>query len=709
MRKSNNNDIKLNKVFIVVGLIFFVLIIVRVSYLAISTKVDGINLQVFASKRTTKTDVLKAKRGTIYDSNGNVLAQNVSSYTLIAYLDSSRTVDMNNPKHVVDKELTAEKLSTVLDISKDKILSYLNTKGVYQTEFGSKGKGLTELTKDAILALELPGIDFIETQKRYYPFGQFLSYTLGYAKNTVDDDDTEVIKGEMGIEKSYNDALTGEDGFTFYQKDRNGYKISGTDEVTVPAVNGSDVYLTVDSKIQLFVEQAISNVSKSYSFEWMTIMLADAKTGAILSSATYPSFDPNKRDITNYLDYNISYAFEPGSTMKTYTYMATMENGNYDGDDTYTSGVYVASDGTEIGDWKREGWGVISFDKGYLLSSNVGAINLINRYISGAILKTYYKDLGFGSKTGIELPGEVSGKVNFKYETEIFNAAFGQGITTTPIQNIKALTAIANNGTLLKPYIVDKVVNQDGVVTYQGTKEELETVASDETINKIKDLMRGVIEDSESTGHIYYMDGYDLIGKTGTAQVANEKSNGYTNELIRAFAGMFPGDDPEVIVYAAMKTSDYGSSTPLKNVVQEIVKNVSKYLEIDSSSSNFSRLEEFTTSSYINKNVNLVKDDLDSKGLNYLIIGDGDTVIMQYPSSGSKVTSLDLIILKTNGSNIYMPNLVGYSTSRARLILSYLGNPYKFEGSGYVIRQSIKAGVLLKGEEIILTLNKRDV
>ena len=168
-KKLESNNIRISLFLVIVALIFFVVIILRTAQLAMSQEIDGIDLQAFASSRTTKTEILKGKRGTIYDRNGDVLAQNVSSYTLIAYLDENRTTDINKPQHVVDKEYTAQMLATVLDLSEEKILEYLSKEGVYQTEFGSKGRGLTELTKDAILALGLPGIDFIETQKRYYP------------------------------------------------------------------------------------------------------------------------------------------------------------------------------------------------------------------------------------------------------------------------------------------------------------------------------------------------------------------------------------------------------------------------------------------------------------------------------------------------------------------------------------------------------------
>ncbi len=352
MKKEKTKSVKVSNLALICAFLCFIIIIGRLAHLSLSKEVDGIDLQSFAKTRTTKKTDIPAKRGNIYDANGNILGQDVSSYTLIAYLDPKRTTNPDKPQHVVDKENTALVLSAILNMDKDTILKYLNKEGVYQTEFGNKGRGLNELVKDTIKAANLPGIDFIETTKRYYPYGDFASYLVGYAK---ENEDGEVV-GELGIEKSFNDILSGEDGYTIYQKDRNGYKIAGTKEVTKEATNGSSVYLTIDNNVQFFVEKALSRKEK-YDAERMTIVVADAKTGKILSYATNPSFDPNTRNITNYLDDISGIAFEPGSTMKIYTYMAALENGVYNGKATYKSGSFTTKDKTVIKDWNNVGWG----------------------------------------------------------------------------------------------------------------------------------------------------------------------------------------------------------------------------------------------------------------------------------------------------------------------------------------------------------------
>lgn len=675
MKKKTKNEIKFNNFVYFLIFFLFVVLSVRIAYLSLSSEVDGINLQEFASKRTTRKEVISAKRGAIYDVNGKVLAQNVYSYTLIAYLEESR----GEGNYVSEKEKTAEALSTVIEMDKEKILNLLN-KDAYQTEFGTKGKGLTELTKEKIEALDLDGIDFLEDQKRYYPNQDFLSYTLGYAKT---DNEGNII-GELGLESLFNKELTGTDGYRIYQKDLKGYKIAGTYEDVVESVDGYDIYLTIDADIQMRLEEAVEEAEDKYDFEQLNIVVAEAKTGKILGIATTPSFDPNIRDIKNYLDPNVSIAIEPGSTMKIFSYMAVMESGKYNGEETFKSGTFTTTDKTVIGDWDRKGWGTISYDKGFALSSNVGVVNLIDKYLTKEELSAFYKKLGFGTKTGIELAGEVSGKIDFKYETEVFNAGFGQGITTTSIQNIQALTSLANDGMLLKPYLVEKIIDKNGNIIVQNEKTEIRKVASPETIKKLKDLMEDVVE--SGTGTSYKMEGYDLIAKTGTAQIAKEDGGGYLSgetNVIRGFAGLYPKDNPDIIIYANMKKPTSNTVTPLALVVKKAIENISKIRNNTSMNTN-EEMKTVSITSYLNKDVEKVRETLEKEGLEVIVIGSGSKVIGQYPEKNITVTTNTKVFLLTEDEKIGLPSMIGWSKKdvNAYCILSSLS--CTLEGNGYV-------------------------
>ena len=707
-RKKRKNNIRYSKIIVLGSLLLFCLMIGRVIQLGMSNEIDGTNLKKLASSRTTRTDTISALRGSIYSANGDVLAQNVSSYKLIAYLDPKRTTNKKKPQHVVDKEDTATKLAPVLGMEKDEVLRYLNKENVYQTEFGTKGKGLNELKKKQIEDLNLPGLDFIESFKRYYPKGNFASYTIGYTRNASDEDST--ITGELGIEKQYDKLLKGEDGHITYQKDLKGYKIADTPVIRKDAIQGKDIYLTIDSNIQFFVEQALNNSDKGYDWEWFHITILDAKTGAVLGTSTSPSFDPNKRDLVNYLDMMISSPYEPGSTMKTFTYMAAMENGVYNGAETYRSGVYKTTDGTEIGDWDRGGWGVISFDKGYAMSSNVGVINLINRHMSSLMLKSYFKKLGFGKKTGIELPNEMKGKLDFRYETEIYNAGFGQGITTTPIQNVKAMTPLTNDGMLLEPYVISKIIDSDTKeVVVENKRKEVERVASTATVQKMLQLMSDCVNGYGNTGSGYRLDSGELIGKTGTAQIANERSGGYLSgkeDIISSFAGIYPRSNPQVIIYASVKRPSGGSQKPVSNAVKEIVGNISKYYgNSDSKAPTTIEIKDYTVESFTNKKIDQVKMSLDSQGIKYQVIGNGSKVIKQSPNSGDVITNNDMVYLITNDGAMQVPDVRGKSSKVGKDILQKLGLKVKLNGVGYVTEQSIAPGTIItNGMEITLNL-----
>lgn len=707
-KKRLKNNITYSKLVILLSLLLFVLMIGRLVQLGIFSEIDGVNLKKLASKRTTKTDIIGAERGTIYSSDGDPLAQNVASYTLIAYLDSKRTTNKKKPQHVVNKEDTAEKLAPILEMEKEEVLKYLSKENVYQTEFGSKGRGLNEITKNKIDELNLPGLGFIENFKRYYPKGDFASYVVGYAKSNEDG----TINGEMGIEKQYDSILKGEDGSLTYQKDLKGYRIANTPVIKKDAIQGKDIYLTIDSNIQFFIEQAINNSHKTYDWDWFTITIMDAKTGAILGTASNPGFDPNKRDITNYLDIFCQSSYEPGSTMKTFTYMAAMENGVYDGNELYKSGVYETSDGTEIGDWNRNGWGYITFDRGYALSSNVGVINIINRHMNSLMLRQYFKRLGFGKRTGIELPNESRGKLDFKYETEIYNAGFGQGITTTPIQNVKAMTPITNDGMLLEPYIISKIVDSDsGEVTLKNDRKEIERVASTGTVQKMIQLMDDTVNGIGNTGAGYRIDSGELIGKTGTAQIANERSGGYMQgvaDVISSFSGIYPKSNPQVIIYASVKRPTNGYQKSISDPVKEIVYNLSKYYGNNDTGNSNVEIKDYNIPSFINKKVDDVKVTLSSNNINYVVLGNGNKVIKQTPSYNDVITTNDTVFLITNDSSIKVPNVEGLSAKVAKDLLQKLGIKVNLDGVGYVVGQSVAEGTdITDGMEIILNLNPK--
>ena len=700
--------VRINKYFIIIVVFIFACLIFKLLFVGTHhVYVNGNKLSSFANARDTRKKTIYAKRGTIYSNDGEVLAKDVNSYTVISYLEPSRTKDPERPYHVVDKERTAELLSPLINMTKEKILKLLNStyescnedktecvkKVPYQVELGPGGRGITELLKDQIEELDLPGIDFLSSTKRYYPNGDFLSYTLGYAKTNNEG----AYAGEMGLELYYNDELTGTNGYIEYQSDLQGYQITSTPAVEKKSISGNDIYLTIDTNIQMFAEEEMTKIEEGNP-EWATIAVMNAKTGEILGIASTPSFNNNTLEIKSYYDPFSANLYEPGSVMKIFSFMAAMENGIYNGDEKFKSGSLKVDDAV-IRDWNRVGWGNITYDQGFMGSSNVAASKLALT-LGRAKLKDFYSNLDFGTKTGLPFPNESAGTINFKYNTEVASASYGQGITVNAMQILKALTTLSNNGTMIKPYIVSKIVNNEtGETVLENNRSEIRNVCSEETVNKLIKIMRGVVDGSAkmSTGTGYHIKGIDLVGKTGTAEIASPKG-GYLKgdkNTLKSFAALFPGEDPEIIVYTAISKTK--KSSTMKKAVKNLVKNVSTYLNIYGNKES-SESKSYTVESFINKDSSVSSLLLENNNMEAVIIGDGDKIIKQYPTKGTILNVGNKVFLLTNDSKYKTPNIKGWSRNDIQTFADLINLKVTFEGTGYAESYNFK-----NNEEIDLT------
>ena len=714
-KEINTNKIMLSKKVFVFVFFLLLIFIGRICYLClVDYSVNDTTISAFIEKRNIKEEVIEPVRGSILDINGNVLAQEVASYTVIAYLDESRSENSKTLNHVKDIENTAKKLSPLINMDEE-VVKELLSKDAYQVELGPGGRNLSQLQMETIKNLNLPGIDFVKSSKRYYPNGDFASYMIGYTVNKESENGEKNTVGELGIEEYFNDELTGTEGYIAYEKDRYGYKIANGREYIEDADDGNDIYLTIDNNIQLFIENAVKNGQEKSEAEWLLMAVMDAKTGAILGYSSTPSFDPNLRNMTSYLDPVISSAYEPGSTMKIFSYMCAIETGNYDGTKTYLSGskTYeseIDNDTVTINDWNKKGWGTISYDLGFALSSNIAVANLLETVIDKNDLSACYTKYGFGKRTNIydyknkEYTKEYTGSIDFNYDVEVATAGYGQGITTTPIQHLQALSIIANNGDMIKPYIVDKIVDNDTNKTvYESSVVKKKELVSDDTVKKMTELLRSVVQPDSSvaTGYAYYMEDYDLIGKTGTAQIYDyEKGKYMTGETdyIYSFSGLYPGENPEIIIYTAIRkpkdTTNY-----LADIVKEVVVNTSKYLNIEEEKKEDN---SFEIDNYINKNTKIVEETLKTNNIKTIILGTGNKIINQYPTKGNIINNNDLVILLTNEYTKTIPNLIGLSFKETIAILDFLNIDYEYEGYGYLESQTIGENNLITEEKVKL-------
>ncbi|MBB6175893.1 penicillin-binding protein 2B [Anoxybacillus tengchongensis] len=684
--------------FVFFSLLFF-LLFGRFVYLQATGVADGQVLAVEAQKRYLKKQVLEAKRGTIFDRDGEIIAEDIPSYTVAAILDP----DM--PQHVTDPEKTAQKLAPLLKMDVADVERILKRKAK-QVEFGPNGRGITQTLKQKIEALELPGITFIRDSKRFYPNGTFASYVVGYAQK---DEATNEVEGKMGIEKQFNEQLKEKDGHVAYEGDPQGFKLPYADEQIVPPQNGKNIYLTIDKHIQTFLEDAMNAVEKQYAPKKMIAIVADPKTGAILAMSTRPSFDPNKRNIENYFNDAISYPYEPGSTMKIFTLAAAVNEGVFQPNETYQSGSYQVGP-HRVRDHNKVGWGQITFLEGVQRSSNVAFAKIVREKLGEDRFLQYLHRFHFNEPTGIELPGEKTGNILYRYPIEKVTTGFGQGTSVTPIQQVQAATAIANGGKMMKPYVVDRIVDpESGKTVVKHEPTVVDTPISKQTAEKVLDILETVVTSEKGTGRPYQIEGYRVAGKTGTAQIPDPKGGYLTGHqnYIFSFLGMAPRENPRLIMYVAVQQPNISytetGAAPVSMIFNSVMKSSLQYLNIQPTveKKRVKKEKSISLPSYVGQSVEQATQSLKNQGLHVTIIGKGTKVRAQFPKAGEHVVAPDRVLLQTDG-NAMMPDVTGWSLRDVMKLAELLQLKPSFIGNGYVFRQNITPGAVIKRNDYII-------
>ena len=713
--KNINRGAALIFFLIVVAFLYIYITIINVQ---VTKEYKGINLVEASTEKYTKYVNVLAKRGTIFDANGLPLAQDIPSYTLVAVLDKEKFSIGADPKplHVVDVQMTAEKLAPILDMDIDEIVEIL-MKDKLQVEFGTEGKNLTIEQKEQIEALELPGIEFIEGKRRFYPNGSLAAHTIGFSQLSDDEKVESESEGKMGLESTLNDDLVEKNGLEVYQRTSFGIMLKDEKE-SVTAEDGKNVYLTLDQRIQIFLEDAMDEVVAEYEPEDVIGIVADPKTGKILAMASRPTFDLNERDIESYVNTPIGYAFEPGSTMKTFTLAAAIEEGVWNPNLTYQSGKYKVGPST-ISDHNGIGWGTISFLEGVQRSSNTLFINIGEKYLGYDKFRTYLDKFGFNQKVGIELPGEVSGKILYNYEVEKATSTFGQGTSVTPLQQIQAATAIANDGKMMKPYIVDRIEDPNtGEVIEKTEPTVVGTPISGKTAKEVRRVLRTTVTSEAGTAKNYDIEGYEVAGKTGTAQLPAQNGGyltGWRNYFF-SFLGMVPADDPELLVYVAVKQPKLNmakyepGSVPVSKIFNRVVVNTLQYLNVQPEEEKVSVAEyETKTPNFVGKSIAEAKKLSKSEKTTAIVVGNGKKIVDQYPEAGTMIPFRERILLFTDGK-MTMPDLTGWSMREILNVSSLLNLNVTFEGEGYAIDQTIPSGKILENEnnDIIVQLKRPD-
>ena len=624
-------------VFILLITFIFCALVARLFYIQV------INAEALLKKGETQwvRDLpLQAKRGTIYDKNGIALAISYTSYNIYV-----RAISVKDPTSVT------KALVEVLDVDYDKTYSKVTNR------FVSESLIKMQVESEAVEKLKsknLAGIYYSENNKRFYPYGNFLSQVLGYT--TIDNN------GQSGLELYYNKYLTGIDGYANKQTSIKGEELLNTLDSFVPSVSGNNLYLTIDYNIQKLTEQMCEEIMVNEKPESAQIIVMNPNTGEILASSSKPSLDLNdlpRDDVSmlNAYSKNLSVVevYEPGSTFKVLTTAMALEEGKTTPNDHFYDPGYRVVDGQKIKCWRLHGHGSQTMTEGLCNSCNSVFIDLALR-LGKEKLYEYFDKFGFGNKLNIDFPGESGGIVMNKETAKKVDYArmgFGQAIAVTPIQQINAISSVINGGMLMQPYYVDKITNSNNVTILQNSKVELRRVISKKTSETIKEMYEEVIK--KANGINAFIPGYRVSGKTGTTELFSDGKK--TSDHIASFVGAFPSDKPEyvclVVVNKPTSGSYYGSivATPYAKKIFEGIIQYKNIKPNDNLEEDLKQVEEkIEMPNLVGMSLSKAVSLLVSLNLQYETTGDGGIVISQTPAPKTKVRERAIILLGTDSN-----------------------------------------------------------
>ncbi|NTM87267.1 penicillin-binding protein [Enterococcus faecium] len=720
MEKKNlnpmNNRKKVGIILFATSIGLFFLFAVRFSYIVIGGHVAGTSLAEKTKQLYQGSEVVKAKRGTIYDRNGVALAEDASSYSIKAIL--SKTYTSGDKKLYVEEknfDKIAEILHKNLSIDKKDALNILEDgakKELYQVEFGSYGKNISQETKQNIEAdmkkEGVAGLYFVDHQARMYLNGVFSSHFIGYA---VPDKDENGLVGKLGLESAYNDILSGKDGKIIYQKDNFQNPLPGTVAEEEKAVDGQDIYTTLDSRLQSYLETLMDQVNEEYQPEELTAVLMKAKTGEILAMGQRPTFNPETMEgLTGedaiWRNFLVQDSYEPGSTMKVFTTAAAIEEGEFNENETFQSGKIQVEDAT-INDHDFGEKGVLTMRQALSWSSNVGMVILEQRL--GGRWYNYLQKLGFGQSTHSGLDDEVNGALPTSNIVDRAMSAYGQAVGVTNFQMMKAFTSIANNGTMIQPRYISKVVDPQTGEERTTQTEVLGQPFSKETTEKVREYMRDVVE-SENYGSaygVYSVPGYNVSAKTGTAQIASDTGGYQTGDTayLYSIVEMVPSEDPDYVLYLTMKHPKTYDRMALAKIANPLMKRAMDFKETEEDTDTETKTEKVSVADYRNLEADVAAADAQKSGLQPVVIGNGKKVQKQSTANGDQLISGEKLILYTGGDKL-MPDVTGWSKADIMKLGKILGIEVSFDGDGYCVKQELAPYEKITKEKLNFTLEE---
>ncbi len=614
----NHIHIRMRIIFVVV-VVFLLVVIVRVFYIQVF-QYD--RLSSLAQSLWSRELPITADRGEIRDRNGKVLATNITTTSLVLI-----------PNQIKNKEEVAQKLAEILNVDYEEMYKHVSKKTSIE-RVHPEGRQLSYELAEQINNLNYDGVYLVKESKRYYPYENVLSHVLGYVG--IDN------QGLSGIELNYDAYLTGENGAIKYFSDGKGNRLSLTEIYEEPQ-NGINIDLTIDIDLQLAVENELDNVMNKYNPEQALIMAMNPKTGEILAMSSRPNFNPNQYQLAPVEVINrnlpIWMTYEPGSTFKVITLAASLEEKTVNlFNDNYYDGGSITVEGARIKCWKSGGHGAETFLQVVENSCNPGFVVMGQKLGAERLLK-YIQSFGFGKKSGIDLNGEASG-ILFSLDqmgpVELATTSFGQGISVTPIQQVRAVSAAVNGGILHTPYIVSKMTEPEtNSVIKLFHPDEGVRVISEDTSKMVRYALESVV--ANGSGKNAYIENYRIGGKTGTAQKVKDGAYMVGNYIL-SFMSFMPADDPEIVVYVAIDNpkgvTQYGGvvSAPIaKNVFKTAIELYGFPKTNEGMPREYTWLDKKYTMlpDVVGKTLEEAKKEL--KGFKIVTSGEGDKVIYQSP------------------------------------------------------------------------------
>lgn len=599
--------------------LLFCALIVRLFVIQI---INGKNLQNKATSQWTRDLSIVAPRGTIYDRTGSTLAVSYTTYNVYA-----------RAREITEKDRIAEFLSKKLDINFSTLYDKLSQKNI--SEVLLKMQVDTD-TAEEIYNQKFSGIYLAENVARYYPYGDFLTQILGFTSSDN--------LGQTGVEAYFNSSLQGEDGYSFTQSDIQGKEITGTLRYYVKGKRGNDLALSVDSKIELIVEQTLDLIMQEQKAKSVTGIVMNAKTGEILALSTKPSFNLNEvpRDnLTELFDYSkikgITDLYEPGSTFKILTLAAALEEGLTNFNERFYCPGYNIVDGVRIKCWRTIGHGSQTLVEGFANSCNCVFMNLALRLGVERFYK-YARLFGLGQSTGVNLSGEAKGILmsqKLVKNVDLARMGFGHAITVSPLQLLTSVSGIVNGGNLPTPTILK--TNSPNIKR---------NILSQETSQKMNYLLEKA---TNKHGDCSFLEGYNVGGKTGTAQKYDESGKIAQGKYISSFIGVYPASNPDyaILVFVDEPSAGayYGSIVALP-YGKIIFEKMFEYLQIPKDNEEIKK-EYVDMPNLVGLSISQASEILIKLEIDYEIYGEGGRVTRQLPPEGEKVAVGDVIVLET--------------------------------------------------------------